>query len=77
MIVRIFLSIIFIIVCVALTVLVLAQQGKDAGLGSIGGIGDTYWSKNKARSMEGKLVQFTKILAVAFLVIAVILNLNF
>lgn len=77
MIVRIFLSIIFIIVCVALTVLVLAQQGKDAGLGSIGGIGDTYWSKNKGRSMEGKLVQFTKILAVAFLVIAVILNLNF
>lgn len=77
MIVRIFLSIIFIIVCVALTVLVLAQQGKDAGLGSIGGIGDTYWSKNKARSMEGKLVQFTKILAVAFMVIAVILNLNF
>ncbi|MDD6615283.1 MAG: preprotein translocase subunit SecG [Lachnospiraceae bacterium] len=75
--VRIFLSIIFIIVCVALTVLVLAQQGKDAGLGSIGGIGDTYWSKNKARSMEGKLVQFTKILAVAFMVIAVILNLNF
>ena len=77
MIVRIFLSIIFIIVCVALTVLVLAQQGKDAGLGSIGGIGDTYWSKNKARSMEGKLVQFTKILAVAFMVIAVSLNLNF
>lgn len=77
LIVRIFLSIIFIIVCVALTVLVLAQQGKDAGLGSIGGIGDTYWSKNKARSMEGKLVQFTKILAVAFMVIAVILNLNF
>ena len=77
MIVRIFLSIIFIIVCVALTVLVLAQQGKDAGLGSIGGIGDTYWSKNKARSMEGKLVRFTKILAVAFMVIAVILNLNF
>lgn len=74
---RTFLTIIFILVCIALTVIVLAQQGKDAGLGTIGGMGDTYWSKNKSRSMEGKLVKFTKILAVAFILIAVILNLNF
>ena len=46
---RIFLTIIFILVCIALTVLVLVQQGKDAGLGAIGGIGDTYWCKNKSR----------------------------
>ncbi len=74
---RIFLTIIFMLVCVALVVIVLAQQGKDAGLGTIGGIGDTYWGKNKARSMEGKLVKFTKLLAVLFLLLAVILNLNF
>ena len=57
--------------------IVLAQQGADAGLGAIGGIGDSYWSKNKSRSMEGKLVQVTRILAVAFVVLAVVLNLNF
>ena len=74
---RTFLTIIFILICIALTVLVLAQEGKDAGLGSIGGLGETYWGKNKARSMEGKLVKFTKILAVGFILIAVILNLNF
>lgn len=74
---RIFLTIVFILVCVALTVLVLAQQGKEAGLGAIGGIGDTYWGKNKSRSIEGKLVKFTTILAVLFIVIAAILNLNF
>ena len=51
---RTFITIIFVLVCIALTVVVLAQQGKDAGLGAIGGIGDTYWSKNKSRSMEGK-----------------------
>ncbi|MDO4323249.1 MAG: preprotein translocase subunit SecG [Lachnospiraceae bacterium] len=72
-----FLTIIFILVCIALTVIVLAQQGKDAGLGAIGGIGDTYWGKNKSRSMEGRLVKFTTLLAVLFIVIAVILNLNF
>ena len=75
--VRIFLTIIFILVCIALTVIVLAQQGKDAGLGAIGGIGDTYWGKNKSRSMEGRLVKFTTLLAVLFIVIAAILNLNF
>ena len=74
---RIFLTIIFILVCIALTVLVLVQQGKDDGLGAIGGIGDTYWGKNKSRSMEGKLVKFTTLLAVLFVVIAAILNLNF
>ena len=52
---RIFLTIIFLLVCIGLTVIVLAQQGKDAGLGAIGGIGDTYWGKNKSRSMEGRL----------------------
>ena len=65
------------LVSIALSVIVLAQQGADAGLGAIGGIGDSYWSKNKSRSMEGKLVQVTRILAVAFVVLAVVLNLNF
>ena len=74
---RIFLTIIFALVSIALTVLVLAQQGKDAGLGTIGGMGDTYWGKNKSRSMEGNLVKFTKLLAVLFILLAVILNLGF
>ena len=71
---KIFLTIIFLAVCVGLTVIVLMQEGKAAGLGSIGGIGDSYWGKNKSRSMEGNLVRFTKFLAGAFLVIALLLN---
>ena len=74
---RIVLTVIFVLVSIALSVIVLAQQGADAGLEAIGGIGDSYWSKNKSRSMEGKLVQVTRILAVAFVVLAVVLNLNF
>ena len=73
---RIFLTIIFVLVCIALTIIVLAQEGKDAGLGSIGGLGDTYWGKNKSRSMEGKLVKITKYLAIGFIVLAVVLNLT-
>ena len=73
---RVVINIIFILVCVALTVLVLMQEGKSAGLGSISGAAETYWVRNKGRSMEGMLVKITKILAVFFMLLAVVLNLN-
>ena len=74
---RTILTVIFIIICIALTVLVLMQEGKSQGLGSISGMADTYWGKNKGRSMEGALVKITTGLAVGFMVLAVVLNLNF
>lgn len=74
---RIILSVIFMIICVIFTVTVLMQEGKSAGLGSIGGMADTYWGKNKGRSMEGKLEKLTTIIAVLFFVLAIILNFDF
>lgn len=74
---RLVLQVVFIIVCIALTVIVLMQEGKSAGLGSIAGISDTYWGKNKGRSIEGALVKATKFLAVGFILLAIVLNLNF
>ena len=73
---RMVINIIFILVCEALTVLALMQEGKSAGLGSISGAAETYWGRNKGRSMEGMLVKITKILAVFFMLLAVVLNLN-
>lgn len=73
---KIVLTVLFIIVCLVLVVLVLMQEGKSAGLGSISGAAETYWGRNKGRSMEGRLVKFTKILAVLFMVMAAILNLR-
>lgn len=70
------LMVVFILISIALTVIVLMQEGKSAGLGAISGAADTYWGKNKGRSMEGQLVKFTKILAVLFMVLAVVLNLS-
>lgn len=75
--IRILLTILFILVCVALTALVLLQEGKSAGLGAISGAAETYWGKNKGRSMEGKLLKITTGLAIAFILISVVLNLNF
>ena len=73
---RIVIQVIFIFLCIALTVLVLMQEGKSAGLGAISGVAETYWGKNKGRSMEGMLVKFTKYLAIGFMLLTVILNLN-
>ena len=73
---RIVLTIIFILVSVALSAIVLMQEGKSAGLGVISGAAETYWGKNKGRSIEGKLEKITKILVVAFMLLAILLNMN-
>ena len=73
---RIILTVIFIVMCIALTVLVLMQEGRSQGLGAIAGAAETYWGKNKGRSMEGRLVTGTKILVALFIIIAAVLNLG-
>ena len=62
------LTIVFIILSIVITVIILMQEGKSAGLGAIAGAADTYWGKNKGRSMEGMLVKLTRIFVILFLV---------
>ena len=70
-------GVLFIIVCVALVVLVLAQEGKNQGLGAIQGtVENTYWGKNKGRSREGVLKKVTVALSVLFIVCAIVLNMG-
>ena len=75
--IRIILTIVFVILCIAMTGIVLMQEGKSAGLGAIGGIAESYCGKNRGRSMEGKLEKFTKIAAFGIFILAFILNLKF
>lgn len=75
--VELILNIVFIVVCIALTVIVLKQEGKSAGLSALNGSTDTYWSKNKGRSIEGTLKKVTTVLGVLFIVLAVLLNSKF
>lgn len=72
------LTVIFMIICFILTVVILLQEGKQAGLtGAISGAAESYWGKNKGRSMEGKLEKATRVCVVLFFVISVILNMGF
>ena len=74
---RIILTVLLILVSIVFTAIVLLQEGKSAGLGAIAGAAESYWGKNKGRSMEGTLVKVTKYLVAAFIIIAAVLNLNF
>ena len=75
--VRMIVQIVFMILSVIMTVIVLMQEGKNQGLGSLSGSSaESYWGKNKGRSMEGVLVKLTRILMVLFFVIAAVLNIG-
>ena len=70
---EIILGIVLILLSVAIIVLVLLQEGKSAGLsGAIAGGAETFFGKNKSRTMESKLVLITKIIAISFFVLALV-----
>ena len=74
---RTIVMVLFVLISRVLVIVILMQESKTSGLsGAINGVADTYWGKNKGRSMEGKLVKATKVLAVLFFVIALALNMN-
>ena len=65
------------VVCVVLNVTILLQQKRSAGLsGSMAGMGagQTYWDKNKGRSLEGQLELWSKILGGVFMALCLLLS---
>ena len=73
---EIILGIVLILLSVAIIVLVLLQEGKSAGLsGAIAGGAETFFGKNKSRTMESTLVLITKIIAISFFVLALVATL--
>ena len=52
------------------------QEGKQDGLGAIAGTSETYWGKNKGRSMEGRLVKATALLVAVLFVLCILLDMS-
>lgn len=72
--VKIIATVLLVMAEIFLIAVVLLQSGKSAGLsGAIGGGDntDTFFGKNKGKTLEGKLERWTKISAIAFLVLAI------
>lgn len=75
---KLVITVLFVIAALAIIVVVLLQEGKSAGLGSLNGStgnSDSYWEKNKKNSLEGKFETWTKLTAGLFVVFALVLML--
>lgn len=64
-----------IILSLILVVVVLFQSGNQAGLsGSIAGGAETFFGKNKGRTLDAKLKKWTSVVAILFLVTSLLLS---
>ncbi|MBQ3604264.1 MAG: preprotein translocase subunit SecG [Clostridia bacterium] len=64
-------AVVLIILAIGIVALVLLQEGNSQGLsGTIAGGAETFFGKNKGRTMEAKLVKLTKIVGIGFFVLA-------
>ena len=60
---------------ILLTVVVLFQSGKSAGLsGAIGGVAASFLAKNKAKTADAKLARATKWIGAVFIILTLVLN---
>ena len=74
--VKLILTILQLLSGLAVTVVVLMQSGKSAGLsGAIAGGAETFLSKGKAKTLDAKLARMTKWFALVFVILTLILNL--
>lgn len=67
-------GIILLLFSVAIIIIVLLQEGHQQNLGAITGGADTFLSKNKARSVDAFLARWTKVVAVGFFVLVIVIN---
>jgi len=72
---RVILTVLQIIISISLIVIVLLQSGKQAGLsGTIAGGAETFFGKNKGRTLDALLSKYTAVAAILFLIVSVALQ---
>lgn len=63
-----------IVVCIALIILVMSQEGNDQGMGVVGGSGNnSFYEKSKGRTLDEKLKKITLFTAILFAAMTVVL----
>lgn len=71
---QIILGAILIVMSVAIIVVIILQEGNQQGVGVVTGGADTFFSKNKARSIDAFLARWTKVFAVVFVIAVLAIN---
>ena len=69
----VFIGILLIIAALIMIVTVLLQSSERSGLGAVSGAAETFFGKNKAKGMEAKLALITKICAIVFVALSVLM----
>lgn len=68
------LTIILIIDTIAMIAIILSQQNRDAGFGIAGeGNRNSYWEKNKSRTLEGRMTLLARLTALAFFILSAVI----
>jgi preprotein translocase subunit SecG len=71
---KIILSVVFILVSFGMIAIILMQQAKQAGLTAITGETESYFGRNKGKTMDAMLGRLTIVLGIFFAVIAIVLG---
>ncbi len=69
------LAIVIIVVSLVIIALVLFQESKQQGLGAVTGAAESFFGKNKDKTLEAKLVKLTKVFGTLFFVLALVSSL--
>ena len=65
---------VLIVAAIAIIIVIILQQGNQQGIGVDSAAADSYFSKNKARSIDAKHPRYTKFFAAIFVIIVIALN---
>ena len=72
--IQIIFGVILLLFSVAITVIVMLQEGHQQSMGAITGGADTFLSKNKARSVDAFLARWTKVITIGFFLLVIAMN---
>lgn len=69
------LSIVYVLFCIGFVWIILSQKKRSAGTGVVQGMNssDSYWSANKGKSSEERIVRITQICGAIFFLFTIIL----
>ena len=66
------LMVVMVLLAIGMVVVVMMQSGNQTNLGAITGAAESFFGKNKAKTMEAKFKRWTVIIAVAMLVCSIL-----
>lgn len=71
---EIILGALLILMSIGIIIVIILQEGNQQGVGVVTGGADTFFSKNKARSIDAFLSRWTKVFAGVFILAVIALN---